>query len=218
MIGILPRNDVQPHRNGEPLTHQTTVTEPATAAVTALTDWAQDLETQWDPIATVQDVAALAEIARHIADVLSSIDNSIGELGDRVESYSWGAYSAAAAAYETLMEAVAETANMMVGADLDPRHWVRTREWCREHYGEMGNDATRAVAAWARPLNDPVRACLATPDVASAVQETVPVLGALLVVISRMVYPRCPMGERGATSQQHLATALAHLTVLSSLV
>jgi len=187
------------------MTHQT-------AAVTALTDWAQDLETQWEPIATVQDVAALAEIARHVADVLDGIDNSIGNLGGRVEYYSWGAYSAAAAGYETLMEATAETANKVDGADLDPRKRVRTRDWYRERYGEMGNGSTRAVAAWARHLNN------GTLDVANAVRETVPVLGALLVVLSQMIHPRSPMGERGETSQRHLATALAHLTVLSSLV
>lgn len=194
------------------MTHQATVTEPATAAVTALTDWAQDLETQWYPVATVTDVAALAESARHVAGVLSNIDNSTGDLGGRVEHYSWEAYSAAAAGYETLMEATAETANMVVGADLNPRNWVRTRDWYREHYGELGNEATRVVAAWAQRSNN------GTLDVASAVRETIPVLGALLVVISQMVHPRSPMGERGAASQQHLATALAHLTVLSSLV
>lgn len=191
-----------------------------TAAVTALTDWAQDRENQWNHSATVQDVAALAETARHIALVLGEIDNSTGDLGDRVEHYSWEAYSAATAAYETLMEAVAETANT-VGAGLrNPRHWARTLDWYREHYGEMGNEATARVAAWARPLNDPFSACLTTLDVASAVREAVPVLGALLVVVSQMVHPRvtCPSGEREMTSQQHLATALAHLTVLSSLV
>lgn len=188
------------------------MTHQLTGAVTALTDWAQDLETRWEPIATVQDVAALAESARHIADVLSDVDNSTGELGGRVEYYSWGAYSAAAAGYETLIEATAETANMLVGADLDPRKWVRTRDWYRERYGEMGNGSTRAVAAWARRLNN------GTLDVANAVRETVPVLGALLVVLSQMVHPSSPMVERGIASQRHLATALAHLSVLSSLV